>query len=318
MDVDYDDDRRDALRQRRALLVISCLLLPAALATVAWAETELIGGTASELQLHLCELALTSCPLGNGDYYVVPVGQDTAIDFFAFDDALNEACVDPGDGRTCTSVNSDIAFSGLPTGMVVAPAQPGDGCPENPESQGGCHRIVAWPDGPEPEQIGVHNVTATLRSRHAFCDDPQHLGGCPFMTYGPWEPSTDVQIHFVVHDLAIHSIEVTQAIQVEQTPEDLTVTLEDENYVTPVPLVADKPGAVRVHLKKVEQQTKATIEIWSSDPGEALDAADFLDEKTLTLSPLCNPEDRRSQTSKGPATCNSFNFIFDEGPIEGD
>ena len=95
----------------------------------------------------------------------------------------------------------------------------------------------------------------------------------------------------------IHSIEFTQAIQILQPLNELLTTLKDTDE-PPVPMIADKPGAMRIYLRKVEKATEVSFEIAGEGFTRLTDG--------LKVSPGCTPLARRRLDN----SCLSTDFKF--------
>ncbi len=141
-------------------------------------------------------------------------------------------------------------------------------------------------------------------------------GGDPNGTFNKWDPlgvqtdenviksvrvsgnvnQTGIDDLTVCRSLRIHSVEITQAIQVWQTLDELKDDLEDDG-APPVPIVALKPTALRVYLDEVDTVTEVRVQL--RIPG-------LISDKTITLQPGCTPEEIRKQQNK----CLSVDFIF--------
>lgn len=96
-------------------------------------------------------------------------------------------------------------------------------------------------------------------------------------------------------------VEFTQAIQVLQDVSDLVNDLEKEKS-PPVPIVADKPMAVRVYFDEVNQSVMRKVAL----------AGEVEREQTVTLTPGCDIEKQREQKDG----CQSADFYFT--PPEGE
>jgi hypothetical protein len=112
----------------------------------------------------------------------------------------------------------------------------------------------------------------------------------------------------------IHGIELTQAIQVYQTLDELKRQLDRNNGSPPIPLVSYKPLAIRVVLDKVEERTDYIVEAyWNGWPLQVPVA--------LSVSPSCLPpfhdgfNDPSSRENLAP-DCRTADF-FIEGPHPG-
>ncbi len=106
----------------------------------------------------------------------------------------------------------------------------------------------------------------------------------------------------VCTDLAIDSIEMTQAIQQIQTLTELQTSLANSNE-PPVPIVAGKPGVMRVYTIPVTDVTSVNMR---------LNIAGVIDQtKTAVLQPGCTPVQQRYAANGCPST--DFYFTPPEG-----
>ena len=94
---------------------------------------------------------------------------------------------------------------------------------------------------------------------------------------------------------SIASVEMTQAIQQYQLLADLKASLA-ANGEPPVPLIAGKPGVVRVYFGSVTDVTPATLTVAGAVTGS----------QSVTLQPNCSPTDQRA----GNHGCQSADFYF--------
>lgn len=93
----------------------------------------------------------------------------------------------------------------------------------------------------------------------------------------------------------IDSIELTQAIQEWQPLDTLKADLRN-NGQPPVPIVANKPLALRVYMDEVRATTTARVQISGVASGD----------QTVELQPNCTPEESRRQQNN----CRSVDFYF--------
>jgi hypothetical protein len=243
-------------------------------------------------------------PFPDIESYILRPGETATMRFFADDFDHGQISEDI---TWHDEVDVEIS-SGLPAGASVRLFDPSKPCPR----PGGCVKAIEWT--PSIGDVGNHTLTATATSIRVFTQTGVGVIGTSIV-----EPPTQMTIKIVVTDLEIDSMEVTQAIQVNQTPDELKKHLEDNGGKPPVPIVAGKPGVLRVYLTGVSQQTKATIQVLTLEPGGFLPDDLEIENKTVTLSPLCTAEDRRrSNRNIPPATCDSVNFYSEEGgPPQG-
>ena len=149
----------------------------------------------------------------------------------------------------------------------------------------------------------------------------QGPGGDPEGTYNKWDPitlkadtnvirsikvignenNTGIDNLKVCTKIGINSVEFTQAIQEYQTLEAFTGDIAADK-TPPVPLIANKPLALRVYMEEVDTSTDVTVRL----SGVATS------EQKVTLQPNCSPEESRAW-SKG---CKSIDFYFT--PPDGD
>lgn len=95
--------------------------------------------------------------------------------------------------------------------------------------------------------------------------------------------------------IGIAAAEMTQAIQQYQDLPDLKTSLQASREPL-VPIVADKPGVLRLYMEKVNSVTPVTV---------ALSGA-VSQTKTVTLQPQCTPEKQRRRENG----CVSVDFYF--------
>lgn len=140
-------------------------------------------------------------------------------------------------------------------------------------------------------------------------------GGDPEGTYNKWdsislktsgnsirsikvignENNTGIDDLTVCRKIGINSVEFTQVIQELQTLEDFKTDISSDK-TPPVPIVADKPLALRVYMEKVDTSTEVTLK---------LTGVSTMEQKA-TLQPNCLPEAARS----GEGGCRSIDFYF--------
>lgn len=95
--------------------------------------------------------------------------------------------------------------------------------------------------------------------------------------------------------IGIDRVEFTQAIQELQTLDDLKADLQD-NGEPPVPIIANKPLALRVYMREVRSST--TVRVKLSGVANA--------EQTVQLPPNCSVDQARRQEGG----CRSIDFFF--------
>ena len=113
----------------------------------------------------------------------------------------------------------------------------------------------------------------------------------------------------------IHGIELTQAIQVYQTLDDFAATLSANGGKPPIPIVADKPLAIRVVLDQPLVTVNAIIEVSWNDTN--------LGSRRLTQLPSCVPPDttkvnKNKSTLDGYDGCETADFIVGGRPEDED
>ena len=101
--------------------------------------------------------------------------------------------------------------------------------------------------------------------------------------------------------IGIAAAEMTQAIQQYQDLKDLKVSLQSSRE-PPVPIVAGKPGVLRIYMDKVNSVTDVTVQLTGA----------VSQTKTRALQPQCSPEQQRRQING----CQSIDFYFT--PPNGD
>ena len=125
-------------------------------------------------------------------------------------------------------------------------------------------------------------------------------------------------IDIAVTALDLDSVEITQAIQVGQSPEELQQFLDENDGRPPVPIVAEKDTALRIVPGKVPSVTNVEAEVWARLIEPTLDDPPPEPEVRIekTLSPLCYPADRRRRINIPPATCRSIDIFQKKGKSE--
>lgn len=93
----------------------------------------------------------------------------------------------------------------------------------------------------------------------------------------------------------IDSVEITQAIQQYQTLSDLKATLTSTGE-PPVPVIANKPAALRLYFSQVQNATPVTVNL----------SGVSTDSQSITLQPNCTDLNQRSSTNG----CQSLDFYF--------
>lgn len=94
---------------------------------------------------------------------------------------------------------------------------------------------------------------------------------------------------------SIHSAELTQAIQEWQELKDLKTSLQNSGE-PPVPVIAKKPGVLRVYMNQVDAVTNLRVDLSGA----------VTQSKQITLQPQCTPEMQRKATNG----CQSADFYF--------
>jgi hypothetical protein len=95
--------------------------------------------------------------------------------------------------------------------------------------------------------------------------------------------------------VSIGAVEFTQAIQQYQALADLKSSLT-ANGEPPVPLIANKPGVMRVYFASVTDASDVTLTV----------SGTISESKTLSLQPACSPPDQRAHNN----SCPSMDFYF--------
>lgn len=101
--------------------------------------------------------------------------------------------------------------------------------------------------------------------------------------------------------IGINSVEFTQAIQEWQAIDEFKNDIASDK-TPPVPLIANKPLALRIYMEEVDTSTEVTIKLTGLETAE----------QKVTLQPNCSPEESRS----GENGCRSVDFYFT--PPNGD
>ena len=95
--------------------------------------------------------------------------------------------------------------------------------------------------------------------------------------------------------IGVDSVELTQAIQQWQSLDDLKADLQGDRE-PPVPVVADKPAALRVYMEKVGSVTPVTVQVSGAVSGT----------QVVSLQPQCTVEKQRLRQDG----CASADFYF--------
>jgi hypothetical protein len=127
-----------------------------------------------------------------------------------------------------------------------------------------------------PDGTGVHNLT----NSSGFVD-----------SHPAWQP---------LPQPVVSGVEFTQAIQELQTVSELQSDLAGDGK-PPVPIIANKPLAMRVYLGEVDSSSAYTVKV----------TGEIDQEINVTLNPGCTADDRRKQVNN----CESVDFYFT--PPEG-
>lgn len=109
------------------------------------------------------------------------------------------------------------------------------------------------------------------------------------------ENETGIDNLKVCTDIGINSVEFTQAIQIWQNLKDFRNGIQDDKE-PPVPVVAQKPMALRVYMEEVKTTTRVSAQL----SGVAIGTV------TVDLQPNCTPEQSRRQQNG----CRSIDFYF--------
>jgi len=125
-------------------------------------------------------------------------------------------------------------------------------------------------------------------------------------------------VDIAVTELDLASVEITQVIQVGQTPEELQTYLDDHDGNPPVPIVAEKPVALRIIPGEVSELTWVEVEAWTRLIEPELDDPPLEPEVILQQALLanCSADDRRRRKIKPPATCRSIDIYQKPGENE--
>lgn len=99
----------------------------------------------------------------------------------------------------------------------------------------------------------------------------------------------------VCSKIGIHSVEFTQAIQERQLLDDLLADLQGDGQ-PPVPIIAQKPLALRVYMEEMDTVTKIRVQLSGVTSAE----------RTIQLQPNCTAEQSRQQANG----CQSVDFYF--------
>jgi hypothetical protein len=140
-------------------------------------------------------------------------------------------------------------------------------------------------------------------------------GGDPTGDYNQWDPikvetnnnvitrvrvsgdvnQTGIDNLEVCSKIGIHSVEFTQAIQEWQTLDELLADLQGDGQ-PPVPIIAQKPLALRVYMEEVDTVTEVRVQLSGVATGV----------RNIQLQPNCTAEDSRKQVNG----CQSIDFYF--------
>ncbi len=105
----------------------------------------------------------------------------------------------------------------------------------------------------------------------------------------------------VCRELTIASVEMTQAIQQYQTLSQLESSLNSSGE-PPVPIVANKPGAMRIYMDQPSDVQAVNVEV-------SIPSISFDETKNAILMPNCSPEQQRLPENG----CSSTDFYFIPG-----
>ncbi len=103
----------------------------------------------------------------------------------------------------------------------------------------------------------------------------------------------------------VHGVEFTQAIQTFQPLDKFQSTL-DATDEPPVPMIAGKPGVMRVYLRELSDNTNIKFEV------EGLDSV--LQQEIIQAKLGCTPLDRRRKDPAALRKCLSSDFYFCNPP----
>jgi hypothetical protein len=152
-------------------------------------------------------------------------------------------------------------------------------------------------------------------------------------------------VPFVVTDVAIEGLEITQSIQESMAPFELRTHLERNDHQMPVPLIAGKPARLRLFPSEVQEPTPIEGVIWMKqladardlqDPNFPTDLGELCDPnwagswagddpndpntafrwESFRALPGCTAEDRRNRTQDETRRCRSIDLKFEPGQME--
>lgn len=203
----------------------------------------------------------------------------------------------PCDGHTCLVYRyADIEVVGEPADATVTPSSCSPTLPRT------CRSFqLQW--RPTTGDVGVHVVRVIARSR------PVTFLSGELVSIGEFDQTTEGTLRIAITDVTLASVEMTQAIQVGQSPQELQTYLDNNDGRPPVPLVAEKPWALRIIPGQVSVQTEVEVEVWSRLLEPENDEELELELRTVwPLSPRCTADMRRLRVNAPPATCRSIDF----------
>ncbi len=241
-----------------------------------------------------------------GDNFVINVGSGDSD----APDPEYIPCPPPREYLVCSTRHDlvDLTLTEIPDGAIITQSSCVTPAPALADPL--CNSLrMEWT--PSDDDVGVHRIGVRALSRTAVYDT----------TEKEWisvEPAASGQltageINVAVSAITLDSVEITQVVQVGQSPAELKAYLYDNDGKPPVPMVAEKPVALRIIPGEVPQKTPVEVEVWTRLLEPDLDDPPLEPEIRVIwqLSPKCTAEDRRRRVNKPPATCRSIDIYQD-------
>ncbi len=168
------------------------------------------------------------------------------------------------------------------------------------ELPGGTTLVAAAPAACGQSTRDVDHSGELAVGNHAFVISANAPASNSNSTGGTADVQFDISITLGDPNPVLDSVEFTQAIQELQTISELKADLAGDGK-PPVPIVANKPLAMRVYFSEVADGVSYVAEV----------SGQVTDEVAVTLQPGCTPSDRRKNINN----CESVDFYFN--PPEG-
>lgn len=211
------------------------------------------------------------------------------------------------------------SFQGLPPGMTSTPAQGVTGVATTP----GLYQVrgTAYSTRMTTECLPCVDASSHACGVWNWPIGPEYMVST---THTAMDPVASFSFQILVTDLAVDSLEVSQAIQQSMTPGELYGWLDSQPPEPlaigdlPVPLVAGKPGYLRIYLKEVAHPLVARVRVWVkrvTDPPDGW--AEY--SQSVRVLPGCSPREARLYLQSSGHWCSSVDFYWPASQFgEGD